>query len=208
MSTSANKLYSKYQNILVFAGPKYRNFTLDEGYDLDRKTFVQTMQLNEYLLVSGVDNASGKKIYLLLIKPGSDYGRRTEHMKRIFKTIKPEPCTVFIFTKTPLTVYIRRALKLMTPITYKNYFYKHFVIPIEQGPLCSRFKVLSEEETQHLCRKQLFISSRLDLPRIYLSDPQVIWVGAEIGQVVKILTRSLIAGMMITYRVVYPEKDW
>ncbi len=78
---------------------------------------------------------------------------------------------------------------------------------ITKAPLCGHYSVLSEKETKELCKNTLFCN-RLNLPRVYITDPQIIWIGAEIGQVIKIKCYSLISGYKIYYRIVYPKKDW
>lgn len=212
-----NPLFNKYQNIMIFSSKKYRNFTLKYPSNkeknlyvkpyMNKEEFIKAIQDEEFILINGVDNTKGEKIYLLIIKPGSKYGKQTAQINKIVKKIKREPSTIYIFTKEILSVYIRKSLKTLQPTKFKNYLYKHFIIEIDKGPLCGLFNILTEEETQILCRDKLFIS-RLDLPRIYNSDPQILWIGAEVGQIVSIRSKSIISGIKKTYRIVYPEKNW
>jgi len=49
-------------------------------------------------------------------------------------------------------------------------------------------------------------SEKKDLPRIHQSDPPVIWIGGEIGDIVEITQFSESTGTSYTYRIVIPPK--
>jgi DNA-directed RNA polymerase subunit H (RpoH/RPB5) len=82
--------------------------------------------------------------------------------------------------------------------------HKYFSIEISKGPLCSKHVILSNNEVKDLCSRELIIHP-LSLPSISINDPQNIWIGGELGEVIKILSISEITGETIRYRIVSPD---
>ena len=209
-----DSLYRKYENILLFCGSKYRNFNFDNPpeapnsskHPLTKEDFVSAITKDEYVLHTGHDEAM-EDIYLFIFSPDSKYLKQTAFMNKLISKLDiSAKATVFLFTKVELSIYIRKMLKQYTKIKTKNYLFKHFIIEINKGPLCNEHIKLTDEQTDILC-KSLRID-KMDLPKIYINDPQIIWIGAEVGQVVLIKSKSLIAGIRYHYRVVFPKKNW
>ena len=75
---------------------------------------------------------------------------------------------------------------------------------ISEGPLCSKHTILSNAEVRSLCSRDLIIHP-LSLPSISFTDPQNIWIGGELGQVIKIESISEITGKTIRYRLISPD---
>ena len=82
--------------------------------------------------------------------------------------------------------------------------HKIFAIEISKGPMCSKHTILSNNEVRTLCSRDLIIHP-LSLPSISINDPQNIWIGGELGQVIKIESISEITGKTIRYRIVSPD---
>ena len=115
-----------------------------------------------------------------------------------------EPTDVIIISKTELSVYINKALSKYNHIRIYNYMHKYFSIELAVGPLCSKHTILSNNEVKLLCSRDLIIHP-LSLPSISINDPQNIWIGGELGQIVKIESISEITGKTIRYRIVSPN---
>jgi DNA-directed RNA polymerase subunit H (RpoH/RPB5) len=118
---------------------------------------------------------------------------------------------IILITKKELSTYIKKKisdinLKIIvtkSKIKFHNYLHKHFLLDIKNGPLCSPHTILTKEEVRKLCTRELMIHP-LSLPSILINDPQIIWIGAELGDIIKIEANSEMAGKVIRYRIVTP----
>ena len=70
--------------------------------------------------------------------------------------------------------------------------FKHESVPTHE--------ILSEEEVRKLLEKHK--CTKLHLPKIKFSDPAIKYLGAKLGDVIKITRKSATAGKAIYYRVV------
>ena len=195
-------LYRKYLNIQLFI-KKYRKFIVNEPF-LNRKQLKKTMQLEQYVQVICRHPTTGKKIYIYLMKMDSKYIKATPNFKKLMDSLGQEPADVYMITKTPLSIYINKVLHKFSNLKIQNFLHKHFSIEITRGPHCSKHTILSNEEVIKTCFQDLMIHP-LAIPPIYVTDPICIWIGAEIGQVIRIEAKSENAGKAIRYRIVSPK---
>ena len=195
-------LFEKYRNFQKFV-VDYRKYKLDGNF-LDYTTFKKTIQIDQYIQHKCIDVKRGKPIYIYIFRDNSKFIKTTQQFKRLIDKIPEEPADVIIISKNELSVYINKALTKYTHLKIYNYLHKFFAIEIAKGPLCSRHSVLSNTEVRSLCSRELIIHP-LSLPSISINDPQNIWIGGELGQIVKIESISEITGRTIRYRIVSPD---
>ena len=197
-------LFEKYQNIQLFL-EKYRGYTIVENspnfYNYD--DFKNKMQISGYishqLENKTVDN---KLLDIYLLKHDSKYVKATVNFKKILDKYKQEDTNIIVFTKEPLSVHIKKAIKKYPMLHVQNYLYKHFSIEINKGPLCSKHSILSPEEARRVCFELMTHGHKL--PSISVDDPQNIWIGGNIDDIIKIESVSEITGTRILYRLVTP----
>lgn len=195
-------LYRKYLNIQLFV-EKYRNFITAEPF-LTRKQFKKTIQLEQYVRARCRDPKSGKTVYIYLMKTDSKFIKATPNFKKLMESLGQEPADVYVITKTPLSVYINKILHKFSNLKIHNFLHKHFSIETTRGPHCSETIILSDAEVVGVCFQDLMIHP-LAIPPIYVTDPICIWIGAEIGQVVRITANSENSGRVVRYRIVSPK---
>jgi len=82
-----------------------------------------------------------------------------------------------------------------------NYMHKHFNIETPRGPFCFPHTILSHTEVRQVILHDLKVNP-LALGKIYVDDPQAIWIGATVGDIVKIVSYSPLVGESVKYRVV------
>jgi DNA-directed RNA polymerase subunit H (RpoH/RPB5) len=193
-------LYEKYENLQKFI-IDYRQYTTDDTF-YDFKTFKKTLQVEQYIKHTCMKNTLPVHIYMFSAL--SKFTKTTAQFKRLLDKLPETPSRVIVITKEPLSIYINKALLKYTHLKVSNYQHKRFSIEISKGPLCSRHTVLTDAEVRTLCDRDLIIHP-LSLPSIALNDAQNIWVGGELGQVIKIDSVSEIAGRAIRYRIVSPD---
>lgn len=206
-------LYRIYQNIMLFASPKYRNINLDKPIgspnesppNMPEKQFTTVLRQNEYILHSG-HNSAGEGVYLLIFMPNSKFIKTKEYRDKLLSklTVTEPKCHLYIFSDQELSTHVRKNIRQYKNISTKMYLFVNFTIEINRGPLCSVHKILSKEQSESLC--QALKTTKMCFPKIYENDPQIIWIGGEVGDVIEIRSRSYVAGQKVYYRVVIKKK--
>lgn len=195
-------LYEKYTNIQKFI-IDYRQYKIEDEFH-DFAAFKKIIQIEQYVLHKCLNPKKGKNTYIYIFRENSKYLKTTPHFKRLMDKIPEEPTDVIIISKNELSVYINKALSKYNHLRIYNYMHKYFSIELSMGPLCSKHTILSNNEVKLLCSRDLIIHP-LSLPSISINDPQNIWIGGELGQVVKIESISEITGKTIRYRIISPD---
>ena len=195
-------LYRKYVNIQLFI-KNYRKFISDDPY-LNKKQFKKTIQLEHHIKIKCRNPKTGRLVYIYLMKADSKYVKSTPNFKKLMESLGNNPSDVYLITKTPLSIYINKVLHHFPTLRITNFLHRHFSIEITKGPLCSKHTILTNEEVIKTCFQDLMIHP-LSIPPIFISDPICLWIGAEIGQVIKIESYSENSGLAIRYRIVSPK---
>jgi DNA-directed RNA polymerase subunit H (RpoH/RPB5) len=196
------QLYEKYLNIQKFV-TEYRQYKLVDPF-LEYNVFKKTIQVDQYIKHKCIDTKKERPVYLYLFTGISKYIKTTPQFKRLMDKTSDEPADVIVISKEELSIYINKALIKYPHLNVYNYMHKYFAIELSTGPLCSPHKVLSNIDVRLLCSRDLIIHP-LSLPSIAINDPQNIWIGGELGQVVQINSISEITGQTIRYRIVAPD---
>jgi DNA-directed RNA polymerase subunit H (RpoH/RPB5) len=196
------QLYEKYLNIQKFI-TEYRLYTLIDPF-LDYNVFKKTIQIDQYIKHKCINKKKERPVYIYLFTSISKYIKTTPQFKRLMDKTSDEPADVIIISKSELSIYINKALIKYPHLNVHNYLHKYFAIELSTGPLCSQHKVLSNSYVRTLCSRDLIIHP-LSLPSIAINDPQNIWIGGELGQVIQINSISEITGKTIRYRIVAPD---
>ena len=195
-------LYEKYVNIQKFI-IEYRKYVMvDSFYTFE--LFKKNMDAEHYILHKCTDTKKGRIIYIYLFKETSRYLKNTPYFKRLIDKLPNTPADVIIISKHALNTYIIKAISTYNYLHVHNYMQHYFAIELSKGPLCSKHTILTTAEVKHLCSNELIIHP-LSLPSISVNDPQNIWIGGELGQVVKIESLSEITGRAIRYRIISPD---
>jgi DNA-directed RNA polymerase subunit H (RpoH/RPB5) len=198
------QLFEKYENIQLFL-EKYRKYEIpkDEPDYYDYEGFKNKMQIVGYISHSlkKVGGPAEDLLDIYLFKHDSKYIKTTVNFKKLIDKYRQKKMTVFLFTKEPLSIYIKKAIKQYS-LDIQNYLYKHFIMELNKGPLCSRHTVLTEDEARRVCFELMTHGHRL--PSISIDDPQNIWIGGKVNDIIKIESTSEMVGRRINYRIVTP----
>ena len=195
-------LYNKYLNIQKFI-TEYRNYKLEDAF-YDFTSFKKYIEVDQFISHKCTDTKKGKSIIIYLFREQSIHLKSTPQFKRIMDKLPINPIDIIIISKEDLSIYINKALSKYSHLRIFNYTHKYFAIELASGPLCSKHTILTNNEVRTLCSRDLIIHP-LSLPSISIADPQNIWIGGELGQVVKIESISEITGKTIRYRLISPD---
>ncbi len=186
-------LYEKYKNIVTCL-TKYRNYE-QLAPEMPFDAFKSSMKNYNYAKDSFTNKGEPVDIYLFNCKDLTPL-----HFRKLLDKYKKQKIHILFFTKRKFNTYIKKSIKEYDNITHDNYLHKHFIMEISRGPLCSTHEILSVDDVRKLC-----VALKIHpyhLQAIHVTDPQIIWIGAQIYDVVKITSYSELTGKMITYRIV------
>jgi DNA-directed RNA polymerase subunit H (RpoH/RPB5) len=195
-------LYTKYINIQKFI-TEYRNYTIEDKF-YDFAEFKKIIQIEQYILHKCTNVKKGRFVYIYIFRDQSKYVKTTPQFKRLMDKLPDDPSDIIIISKNALSVYINKALAKYTHLRIFNYMHQYFSMELTLGPLCSKHTILTNNEVRELCARDLVIHP-LSLPSISINDPQNIWIGGELGEIIKIESISEITGKTIRYRIVSPD---
>ncbi len=195
--------YTQYNNVQVFA-KEWRGY-IAKSEPLARSTFDKELSLNKHVKLEYMNPKNGRSVVILLFMPDNQqYAMSSTALKRILNRIK-NPCDVIIITQKPLGSYSKSAVREFAHLRIYSYLHENFNIILPNGPLCYKHRILSKDEVDNLLNNELYCYL-INLPKIVYDDPQCIWLGCEIGDVIEITSPSDISGEFITYRVVVPKQ--
>ncbi len=193
------QLYEKYTNIQIFT--RYRNYRLAEDEFLDYEKFRNKIQHTSYVFHKLVHAETAEVVDIYLFERTSKYMKTTAEFTKLMDRYRG-PSHIILFTKEKLSTYLAKATRKYPHLKIDNYLHKHFVMELSKGPLCAKHTILSIEEAREVCFD--LMTHGHNLPSIAIDDPQNIWIGGQLNDIIKIEANSEITGRTIRYRRVTP----
>lgn len=193
--------FNRYNNVIIFA-TDWRKYELVTK-PLDKDAFRKVMQSEQYVKLECYDPKKDTNVLIYLFDKNSKYIASSQDMKKLLKKIK-DPCSLIMITYQPMNVYHRKAINSQKHLKVSVYRHEIFDLVLPNGPLCYPHRIMTREEVIRLTNEDLccFV---INLPKILDEDPQVIWIGAEVGNVLEIKMLSDTSGETYQYRVVIPK---
>jgi DNA-directed RNA polymerase subunit H (RpoH/RPB5) len=193
--------FNQYNNVVTFA-TEWRKYKL-KLKPLDSSAFRSEMQTTQYVRIECLDVKKKREVLIYLFDQNSKYVNKSQELKKILTKIK-NSCYVILITYAPLSSFIKKVINRQTHLKVVTYRHEIFDLIVPNGPLCYPHRIMSREEVLHLCNNELncYLTN---LPKIFEEDPQCIWIGATVGDVVEIKMLSDISGETYQYRVVVPK---
>jgi DNA-directed RNA polymerase subunit H (RpoH/RPB5) len=193
--------FTRYTNIIIFA-KEWRKYKIISKL-LDKDTFRKTMQSDQFVKIECSDSKKDRDVIIYLFDKNSKYVTSSPDMKKLLKKIT-KPCNLILITYQALSTYHRKAINAEKHLRVNVYRHEIFDLVLPNGPLCYPHRIMSREEVIHLANDELCCYV-INLPKILDEDPQCIWIGAEVGDVIEINMLSDISGNTFQYRVVVPK---
>nr|QQV29664.1 DNA-directed RNA polymerase subunit H [Kaumoebavirus] len=188
-----------YQNVIKFA--EKRGLKVINKTNFNEMDFAKHMRNNSYCLMEYVDGEkSDKKISLLILEPGSIYVKKSADFNKLLEKYGADSAELVAITKEPLNTHINNKIKKFTDdnaTRVNNYLYRVFLYDFSNSKHCTYVKLTDEE--QKAVRDEFLVSNQ-NFPKARSYDPDVIWLGAAKGTIVKIIRDSEVTGQAIAYR--------
>jgi hypothetical protein len=193
--------FRQYNNVRLFA-EKWRKYKpTDKPHT--HESFRKEMQPNKYIKLEYINSASGRRVVIYLFTSDSKYAAASQDLKRLLNKNK-DPCDVILITEKPFKVYANKVIYSLKHLNIKSYLHKIFESETPTGPLCYPHRIMSKEEVNLLLNNDL-CCNLTNLPKILEEDPQCVWIGAMVADVIEINMASDISGETIRYCVVVPK---
>jgi DNA-directed RNA polymerase subunit H (RpoH/RPB5) len=223
MTNSNYTLTIIYNNLYTYFNYK-KLIPLDEKINDD--DFIKHIYNNEYFTITTITNnynsddikeindnldninykndKNYKVTFILLFHYNTELYSKTQDLKKIINTFKKNPFKydIILITKNEISTHVKNYIdSIKNKLTIINYTYKLFTIIIPKHILSNKHEILSKEEEDKLLNTVLFCK-KINLPKIKLSDPQIIWSSGKISDVVCITRYDDISGLSLYYRVI------
>lgn len=187
---------------------QYRQIaTKDKFLPLDE--FANYINHHGYVIIIGNNTFRNNKLtYILLFSPDSNYVLKSPDFKSLIKSKIPknvlnDGLDLLIISQLILSKHIEKYLakkKIKYPnIFIENYPYSKFIIEIPKHASVPKHEFATTDEINEL---NDYYKYKNNFPKILSSDSAVIWLGARVGDIIKITRISESAGKSIIYRIV------
>lgn len=180
----------------------YRGYDI-ESKEVTRKEFTTLIQLDRFVRVNA-KTKGGRQVVVFILGKTKDFSKK-EGFLRLLRKVKTMVADVIFITDEPFSTYIDKTIDEQ-PETLRifNYMRKHFLLEISKVPFACKHEIMTPQEVRQVIMQDLMVSP-LSLPVIYADDPAMVWMGGNVGQVVRITADSLLVGKTVKYRVVFPR---
>ncbi len=141
-----------------------------------------------------VDN---RKIVIAILgrneKGGNEITSITEKFKLFVNGIKEPNSRIIIISPCKFQTHVLNYIaEAGMGKRINKYTYDHFKVVIPLGPHCSEHEILTPEEAKH--ELELHHIDSKEMKQIYTYDPQIIWLGAEPNDIVRITRINPLSG--------------
>lgn len=191
--------FKQYNNIILFA-EKWRGYTPDDfKKHTTQESFRKEMQSNKYVILEYLSK-QGRKVLIYLFAPDSKHASASQDLKKLIGKNK-NPCDIILITEQEFKTYANRVINAFLHLNIRAYLHRHFNSDIPNGPNCYPHRIMSHIEVNQLLNNELFCHL-IHLPKILEEDPQCIWLGAQVADVIEVRMLSDSTGETIQYKVV------
>lgn len=222
MSNLNYTLSKIYNNLFIYYN--YKNeVPLDNK--IEDSEFIKNIFNNEYFIIKTVsqnyneeqiniikENINNSKFsnntfqitYYIIFHYNSELYMKTQELKKVLIKLKNTPFkyNIILITKNSISTHVQTFIDSMkSKISIINYPYKLFTIIIPNHILSNKHEILSEDDANNLLNN-ILLCKKINLPKIRLNDPQIIWSPGKVNDIVKITRYDDITGISIYYRVI------
>lgn len=176
-------------NIIRNAFCPYRKIDISKSPVLTKDELIKNMQFDNYVKLTGVHEETKNKIVIAILgrneKGTNEIISITEKFRLFINSIKEQEAEILIIAPAHFQTHVLNFIfesKLDKRI--HRYLYDHFKIVIPLAPGSSRHTILSAEESR--AEIELHSLNQKEMKPIFMTDPQIIWLGAQPGDIVRI----------------------
>ena len=141
---------------------------------------------------------------VLLVYPNTECESKRAIMVKMLNRINYEAVDVLIITSIKVSTGISKSLYSMSTKkrSFRSFTYTLFNSILPEHELVPKYEILSKSQITQL--KDCLINPDM-LPSVFENDPQMIWLGARVGDIVKFVYPSEITIESIGYCKIVPN---
>ena len=185
----------------------HKEFVSNENGEIDQSKLDSTKSLigsfNEKSKANDITITN-----ILLIYPGTECESKRANMMKLINHIRFPQAHVIVITPTKVSSGVTKGLQSLSSQKehhghdFKTFTYNLLNSILPEHELVPRYDILSDQQVKEL--KSWFIDPE-SLPKVFENDPQMVWIGAKVGQVIKFTYLSEVTIEAIGYCTVIPS---
>jgi len=169
--------------------------------------FLRNFNHNGYVSVEGMLN--NKVYHILFIERNNDMGLKAKDFnKKVTEISRGKSMTIIVISKEELSKNIKKEILSIRTINrlvvIENYKYDTFVLVIPEHEAVPKHSIATQDELKVYL--DFYNLNGRDLQKIFNTDPAVVWLGANVGDIVKIDRISDSTGISTAFRIVVRNK--
>ena len=202
MSTSSVE-YVIYNNLFTYLDVvKFKPFC-DEDKSAVKKNeseFTKTLQFYSYVNVKAKNN-KGDILYAFILGDGK-FGSKSAEFKKILNVIREKKVHLITISRGGIKTTVKKFLLKYSKkkLIFKDLCFNNFKIDPRKNVMVPKHTLCTKEEMKRVMHDNR-ITDSAQFPRIHRSDPQVLWTGGEVGELIKI-ERPSVTGIVLYYRII------
>ena len=144
------------------------------------------------------------KNFYIYFNAGSDdakFGKSSlvDIFKKVVSTYKDENINIILILKQKENSTVSKELEKKQYENVEIFLKKHMMFNITHHVLVPQHIILNDEEANSIFEK--YKTDKMDIPKIFKSDPIARYYGMKSGQICKIIRRSPEVGESVSYRI-------
>ncbi len=196
--------YVRYKNVIEFI-TEWQKFETKHR-EMPHNEFRKQMQSFHYIVFECYDPKYEQLVHIFLFSENNIYVQANADMKKLLsKFIKTDrKQRIILITNEVLSVYHKKSIAKEKNVIIDAYKHEIFDFILPRANSSSPHRILSGEEISNITNNELFCHV-VNLPKIFDTDPQCVWIGAKPGDVLEITMNTDISGNCVRYHLVIPH---
>lgn len=202
MSSNILPIKNVYNNVLNMIA--YRKHKLVTAELTDDK-LVNLSKSFEYMVIESLSPDTQKYIYIIVFIDSTIPAKSAEFKKMInsLGAAITSSVNLMVITHIPLTTHVIRKVNEIRDehpnIYLEHHIYDIFYTNIPAHNLVPHHEIATKEEIDEYCKYIKNVPS--SFPKILITDPMAVWLGARANDVIKVVRASEITGTHTIYRI-------
>lgn len=194
-------------NIVVDSFCPYRGITLDQPAIRDRAQLDDAKRYVNFVRINGRDRTDQPVVICILDRNesnGNEIVTVTEKFKGFLINIKTTGDIIVIAPCAFATHVLNYITTLSSTLKLYRHHWDQFKTVLPLGPFCSSMIALTDAQATSELR--MFNIDRSEMKKMFVNDPQNVWLGAKPGTIVRIRRTIPGTGYGTDYRYVIAAK--
>jgi DNA-directed RNA polymerase subunit H (RpoH/RPB5) len=188
---------------------KYRNLTPKQTDQINmvKDTFIEKIQQKGYIVINTTDQ-NKNHVTIVLVKENTEYATKAVALESLVKaldyTTGDKMHHLMIISEGAVNTVIKNKIDALHTNNSKRmismYPYDVFKVVLPESVKVPPHRILPAEEAQMVL--QQLKCEKTSLPKILVTEPIMIWIGAKVGDIIEITRFSQNTKESIAYRIV------